>query len=104
PRELSDITIDPDRRHALFLAVREAFNNIVKHSGSRTALLRVREENGTLIIIVADFGQGFDVPEVRRGDGLDNFGRRMEACRGTVSITSAHGSGSRVEFRLPLKR
>lgn len=102
-RDIPDVEIEPERRHALFLAVREAFNNIVKHSGARLARLTVSFTDEILIITVEDHGIGFDLKDIRRGDGLANFGRRMEVCHGTVSITSAHGSGTRVEFRMPLR-
>lgn len=101
-RDIPDLEIEPERRHALFLAVREALNNIVKHSGAKLARLTVSFTDDQLIILVEDHGVGFDLTDVLRGDGLANFGQRMEVCQGTVSITSAHGSGCRVEFRMPL--
>ena len=101
-RDIPDVEIEPERRHALFLAVREAFNNIVKHSGAKLARLTVSFSEGTVVILVEDHGVGFDFDDIQRGDGLANLGKRMESCHGTVSITSAHGSGCRIEFRMPL--
>ncbi len=102
-RDIPDVEIEPERRHALFLAVREAFNNIVKHSGAKLARLTVSFSEDTVVIIVEDHGVGFDFGDIQRGDGLANLGKRMESCQGTVSITSAHGSGCRIEFRMPLR-
>lgn len=102
-REIPDVEIEPERRHALFLAVRESFNNIVKHSGAKLARLSVSFTDDILIILVEDHGVGFDFKDIQRGDGLANLGKRMEACQGTVSITSAHGSGCRIELRMPLR-
>lgn len=102
-REIPEVEIEPERRHALFLAVREALNNVVKHSGAKLAHLTVSFTDDKLIILVEDHGVGFDFQDIQRGDGLANLGKRMEACQGTVSITSAHGSGCRIEFRMPLR-
>ncbi len=102
-RDIPDVEIEPERRHALFLAVREAFNNIVKHSGAKLARLTASFSEDTVVILVEDHGVGFDFDDIQRGDGLANLGKRMESCQGTVSITSAHGSGCRIEFRMPLR-
>ena len=47
-------------RHNLYLAVREALNNAVKHSGARDVQISLRVGEETLTLTVADNGCGFD--------------------------------------------
>ena len=42
PRDLIDFPMEAERRHALFLAVREALYNIMKHPGASVAWLRIK--------------------------------------------------------------
>jgi signal transduction histidine kinase len=46
-RDLPQVSLDAERRHNIFLAVREALNNAVKHSGAREVWLRMRLESGS---------------------------------------------------------
>ena len=101
-RDLIDFPMEAERRHALFLAVREALHNIMKHSGASVAWLRMRGTPQNLLVVVEDTGKGFDPATIRRGNGLENYQERMKACGGAVSLTTAPGEGTRLEFRIPL--
>lgn len=99
---LPPMPLDTTVRHAVFLAVREAFNNLVKHAHANSAWLTVTFDNGVLGILVEDDGCGLS-PEIRsRGDGLGNLASRMEACRGRVEITPRAEGGTSVRFVVPL--
>ncbi|MFM1996805.1 MAG: hypothetical protein RLZZ111_1192, partial [Planctomycetota bacterium] len=105
PEELPHEPLPGMVRHALFLAVREAQNNAVKHARCTTMTLGLSIAPGTLEIVVADDGRGFD-PHAP-GDavdhlGLDNMRRRMEEIGGRCTIHSAAGRGTVVTFTLPL--
>jgi len=103
PVELPEATLAVDLRHHLFLATKEAFNNVVKHAGAREVLLQIRLENSELAITVADDGRGFDPAAVCEGrSGLANLQQRMADIGGTCGFLSRAGHGTRVEFRLPL--
>jgi signal transduction histidine kinase len=94
--------LEPEVRHAVFLAAREALNNVAKHSGAREARLAVRHEGGELMIVVADRGRGFVRAEVKAGDGLDNMHARMAAVGGTCRVTALDGAGTEVRLMLPV--
>ncbi len=92
-------------RHSLFLAVREALNNVVKHAKADLVRVELRLERLNLRLIVEDDGQGFD-PAQQEDDGthegLEGMRRRMEAIGGSFQLSSVLGSMTRVEFILPL--
>jgi signal transduction histidine kinase len=105
PQNLPAVPLDGTSRHRLFLAVREALHNAVKHSGGTRVTLAVRLDRGSLEITVRDDGQGFDPGRPAAGvghDGLANIRRRMEEVGGTCTIESAPGRGTEVRLVRPL--
>lgn len=102
PGGAPDHPLDSNLRHSIFLAVREAFNNIVKHSGARTAWLRVSITGRDLEITVEDDGIGIDDDALSRGNGLRNFHARMRACGGTAAVANRPDGGVTVHFAVPM--
>lgn len=101
PREIPSASIDAERRHAIFLALREALNNLVKHSQATQANLSISVEAPWLCIVLSDNGAGFEQDETRAGNGLRNFQQRLMPLGGRVMVTSSRENGTRVEFALP---
>jgi len=92
----------PMRRN-LFLAVKEALNNVAKHSGATELLLRIHRSDRDLMVRVEDNGKGFDraSTDVDR-NGLVNMAERTREMGGHWSIESQPGKGCCVAFRVPL--
>jgi len=105
PQNLPAVPLDGTSRHRMFLAVREALHNAVKHSQGTRVTLAVRLDHGRLEITVRDDGQGFDPGRPAAGighDGLANIRSRMEEVGGTCTIESAPGRGTEVRLVRPL--
>jgi signal transduction histidine kinase len=110
PRNVPTIPLAAPVRHNLFLTLKEALNNIVKHASASEVTLRFTLTPKGLRLSVADNGCGFDprsvleVPEKdHRGYGLFNMRRRMEDVGGTFHLQSQPGEGTRIELELNLK-
>src|SRR5262249_2132161 len=106
PVEFPAFSLPAETRHNLFLVVKEALNNALKHSGASEIRIDVSIENTKLQIIVADNGHGFDLNALaagRHGNGLDNMRRRMENLGGRCEISGAPGKGTSLKFILELK-
>ena len=105
PEDMPSTALAGKARHCLFLAVREALNNAVRHARADLIRLEIRAENSSLRIVVEDNGCGF-APELATGagthEGLTNMRRRMEEIGGRFQITNRPGGGTRVEFSAPL--
>jgi signal transduction histidine kinase/ligand-binding sensor domain-containing protein len=101
PRDLPEVDLDAERRHNLFLAAREALNNIVKHSGASEVWLRVRIDDGVLRLSAEDNGRGFSAAPDEFSEGLRGMHERMQRLGGSCRIESSSG-GTRVELSLPL--
>ncbi len=104
PSGIPSVYLPPEVRHNVYLALREAVTNVVKHSGASEAWMIVVVQSGTVTIEIRDNGRGFDPEkELLIGhDGLKNMNRRLAAIGGACRIISASGSGTRVviQFRI----
>lgn len=107
--DLPDLTVSSEVRHNIFLVVKEALNNAVKHSGADQASLAVRCPGQTLVIEIADTGCGFN-PGASGGDsggagnGLRNMAARMAEIGGGFELIAAPGKGTKISLSLALRR
>ena len=102
PEHPPDLNVPADIRHNLFLAVKEALNNIVKHAEAREVRLGVDVSNGKLRVVVTDDGQGFErPPQDAWADGLRNMRQRMAEIGGDCAIESHAGKGTTIRFDVP---
>lgn len=93
-------------RTTLFSAVRELLVNVAKHSGSKSARVRLRKKGGMIGVSVADTGVGMD-PAGRgkaepEGFGLFSIRERLGSMGGEVSVTSRRGKGTTVTLSVPV--
>jgi signal transduction histidine kinase len=96
-RELST-----DLRHNLFLVIKEALNNVVKHARATEVWLRVSVTPDALEVVVEDNGCGFEkAPDDAVSDGLRNMRQRMADIGGECRIESKAGTGTKVFVHLP---
>jgi signal transduction histidine kinase len=96
-------------RHSLFLAAKEALQNIVKHAEAGQVWLRLKVEPGVLLLLLEDDGKGC-APEIltatsasSHGNGLFNMQRRMEQLGGRFVRQTTPGNGTLVRLELPLR-
>lgn len=103
PEMVPPLPLPPDYRHHLFLAVREAFHNIAKHSGAGDAWLEIGVSDGMIRITVEDNGSGLAGSVAARGaDGLTNITTRMELCGGKMETLPRDGGGVHLSMVIPL--
>ena len=97
--------LDARMRHGIFLAFKEALNNIVRHSRANEVHLVIETENGDLTISLADDGSGFDRSTASPGsDGLHGMEERIRQLGGECTIESAPETGTIIRFNIPLER
>jgi signal transduction histidine kinase len=109
PQDSGRIKLSPEQRRGMFLVLKEAVNNAVKHSGCRALAVRVRLEDHKLLAEVHDDGHG--LPEAApdrgsssssgfRGRGLVNMRARAKEIGGRLDITTGP-SGTTIRLELP---
>ncbi|MES2661516.1 MAG: two-component regulator propeller domain-containing protein [Verrucomicrobiota bacterium] len=101
-REIPELPLPTPQRHGVFLAAREALNNIVKHSGATEVNLRILITDGVLEIRISDNGCGFEPDYSTGGNGLGNLKQRMQDAGGGCRIETFRRQGSTIFLTLPL--
>lgn len=96
-------------RHNLFLAFKEALNNVVKHAQADRVRIRFDPTPKLLTIHVSDNGRGIcpSLDNASNDDsqrhGLGNMRARLESVGGLVSIDSQANRSTTVCFRVPVR-
>lgn len=99
PSRLPDFAIDSELRHNIFMTVKEAMNNAVKHSGATEIWLRISCDQSRLRISIEDNGIGFDPEKATSAgsDGLSNMRKRVEDQGGEFEAVSQPGKGAAIK-------
>jgi len=104
PTDLPNVPLRAELRHNLFLAVKEAFNNVRKHSRATEVWLRLALGDSEVSLDIEDNGCGFSAQQAGSlGNGLNNMKTRLAECGGQAEIISQPGKGTRLRFRFPLR-
>jgi signal transduction histidine kinase len=100
---LPEYPMDSRLRHGIFLAFKEALNNVVRHSGATEVRLKISVARDQLMISITDNGCGFIFTSgVPGSDGITGMHQRMEKLGGQCVINSQTGQGTMVQLSLPL--
>jgi len=99
PEPIPARPISADVRHNLFMAAKEALNNVVRHARAGEVQVSAEITGSSLRLTIEDDGQGFGpAPDPVSADGLRNMRQRMEETGGHCEIESVPGKGTRVTF------
>ena len=80
----------------------EALRNVAKHAGDTHVKLLLRGGPGRILLQVTDAGKGFDLRARRLGLGLIGMEERARIMRGTLTVESQPGDGTRLTVDVPL--
>ena len=93
--------LDQPRREAAYYIAADALGNMARHARARRASVKLFDENGGVVLQIADDGVGFDFEATTSGHGLHNMRERAFAVGGTLRVESQPGKGARVRLELP---
>lgn len=93
----------------VFLMVREALHNVSKHAAATHVLVKVRQDEGYLRLLVDDDGRGFSFSGTYSQHALEESGlgpvsicERARALGAALTIDSTPGSGATLRVDIPL--
>ncbi|MEV6598655.1 GAF domain-containing sensor histidine kinase [Actinoplanes sp. NPDC051346] len=87
---------------SLFRIAQESVQNVVKHSGAGSAVIRLAKHGHMVILSVTDDGTGFDPPDSPgSGYGLTGMAERVHLLGGRLRVKSRPGAGTTVEVTVP---
>ncbi len=108
PNTLPQMPVEAEFRYNLFLALKEALNNVIKHSHATEVWLRLRSDSNSFTLTVEDNGCGFSSTNgetrtatsdrLSSGSGLPNLKERLATIGGRCVIQSSPGHGTAVEM------
>ncbi len=119
-RERSNLTIDlslseeigrlpRDMELVIFRVVQECLTNIHRHSGSKTALIRLARDTDTILVEVQDSGNGISPQKLAElqvggsGVGIAGMRERVRQLGGKMNIDS-NPAGTRISLAFPCVR
>jgi signal transduction histidine kinase len=96
--------LPPEIDAAAYRILQESLTNVLRHSGSRVARVRVHREDGQLLVRVLDDGPvraDANLP-TGAGTGIPGMRARAEDLGGTLNAGPQPGGGFEVTARLPV--
>lgn len=89
---------------AVFRIVQESLANVAKHAQATEVSVLVARTPRAVVLEVSDNGRGFatDAPRKRHSLGLMGLRERAQLLKGSASIESQVGQGTRVQVRIPV--
>jgi signal transduction histidine kinase len=109
PNDVSGVPLVPEQRRNVYLIIKEALTNVLRHAQATNVVVFVTASQGHLRIEVTDDGVGLDgkrrdaSPGPGGGHGLENMRHRASALGGTARIeSSAQGRGTHIVVDVPM--
>ena len=84
--EVTTLNIPTLSESVIAMCLKEAVNNIVKHSKANHCLISITQSNNEVQLIVYDDGVGFNAQIHHDGNGLIGMRERLEFINGTLEI------------------
>ena len=116
PLNLPNWALTAEVRHNLFLALKEALNNVAKNAQAQEVRISLSVNSRQFALVVSDNGKGFDTAagdsgeaaaragRISGGNGLPNMKKRLEEIGGRCKVESRPGEGTRVELAVPFSK
>jgi signal transduction histidine kinase len=94
-----DFTLQGNVRRSIYLVVKEAINNVVKHADAQQVKLNIQADNNKLTIVIEDDGKGINEEKKSAfGNGLRNMKQRIEDIGGTFNMYQTKGMVVSIEY------
>jgi signal transduction histidine kinase/ligand-binding sensor domain-containing protein len=106
PQVIPPVMLPTEVRHQVFLAAKEALNNVLKHAKASEVCIRLILHPEAFELVIHDDGTGFDpgAPSKRAGggSGMSNLQERIRGIGGRFDCAIQPGQGTRISFYVPI--
>jgi signal transduction histidine kinase len=100
PMQIGSLALSGEKRRNIFLSVKEALNNVLKHSQASVVRIEISVSD-KLVIEIADNGVGINMDQLRKfGNGLQNMKKRIASAGGEFLISNNEGTKTIFELEL----
>lgn len=94
--EVRAAKLGQEERRNLYMMLKEVVNNAIKYAGGQSINIRVALAKGKPVLELYDDGKGFDISNIKEGNGLKNLQRRAAEIHYRLTIDTAQGNGTRI--------
>ncbi|HSK14053.1 MAG TPA: ATP-binding protein, partial [Phnomibacter sp.] len=102
PPDIPDMQVNGETRRHIYLLLKEALHNIIKHSDAQKAEVLITI-NENFSMVVRDNGKGIDDERMETdGNGMKNIRKRVQQLGGHLFIRNENGLT--LTFEIPLKQ
>jgi ligand-binding sensor domain-containing protein/two-component sensor histidine kinase len=102
--DIQHVDLSPEQRKNLWLMLKEALNNALKHSGCTELAVDVSQHGEMLCIAVRDNGRGWDGTPGGTGRGAETMKMRAGLLGGTLSVEPHSPSGTCLVFFVRIQK
>lgn len=96
---------DAETAHHAYRIAQEALANALKHSAAREIVVRLSEDDETILLQIADDGRGFQRgPDTPKSIGIESMKIRARALGGMLCIDTPKDGGTSVTCALPKRK
>ena len=100
--EVPAMAVTQEFRRDVYLIVKEAVNNTIRHSGASVVEISIHLDVGEMTIVVRDNGKGiYKAGGSHWGNGMKDMQRRVEQIDGRMEITAGAGTAITIVSPLP---
>jgi signal transduction histidine kinase len=102
--EPEDLSLPPEVEQEVYYVLREGLLNVARHSQASKAEILLKELEREIQGSLEDDGTGFDLAGIKdsNGFGLMTMEERIKKLRGSLSIETSPGKGTKIIFKVPL--
>jgi two-component system sensor histidine kinase DesK len=97
--ETENVKLPHDRETALALSLREAATNIGRHAAATGVTIRVKKEQDSVVVEVADDGHG---GRIIMGNGLNGMRERLTNVGGSLTLGPNKERGTLLRASVPI--
>jgi signal transduction histidine kinase len=97
------LEISAQTRHDIVMSVKEALQNVIKHSNATQVHIGLALAEGTFVVRISDNGCGLgDTSRETGRSGLANMKSRLDSIGGSFSLRRSQEGGTEVEMMVPI--
>jgi signal transduction histidine kinase/streptogramin lyase len=102
---LPEFSLSAIQRRNIFLVVKEALNNIIKHAGASKVDISLSADADGIVISISDNGRGYDGIELpAERNGIKNMKKRLLEINGHLDVITSIENGTVVNISMPVNK